>query len=205
MPARAAMSRIEVASKPPLANRRADTDRSFARDIAEVYQPNTCLVSGQGLASGHGLRLRSRQSRDQRQSLPRVRPPARRGSGALVAGDEGVDRHALCRRQAGGAEQPADLGRPPDALLQDQQRVPARLDREPGALSQSLDGVPRPARPHPPAPAVHQGLHADRGREPAAQHRGHRRPSDRRHAGQGAARRDGRFHRRLRLSRCPPR
>ena len=79
-------------------------------------------------------------------------------------------------------------------------RVPARLDREPGALPQPLDGVPRPARPHPPAPPVHQGLHADRRREPPAQHRGHRRPPDRRHAGQGPARRDGRLHRRLRLS-----
>ena len=34
----------------------------------------------------------------------------------------------------------------------------------------------------------------------AAQHRGHRRSPDRRHAGQGQARRAGRFHRRLRLS-----
>src|SRR5947208_2991886 len=117
MPARAAMSRIEVASKPPLANRRADTDRSFARDTAEVYQPNTCLVSDRGLASTHVLRLRPRQPRHQRQSLPRVRAPACRGPGPLVAGNEGVDRDAPCRREAGGAEQPADLGRSPDALL----------------------------------------------------------------------------------------
>src|SRR5450631_3292829 len=33
MPARPAMSRIEVASKPPLAKRRAETDSSFARDM----------------------------------------------------------------------------------------------------------------------------------------------------------------------------
>src|ERR1700716_283308 len=33
MPALPAMSRIEVASKPPLAKRRAETDSSFARDM----------------------------------------------------------------------------------------------------------------------------------------------------------------------------
>src|SRR5579871_3853974 len=50
MPARLAMSRIEVASKPFWANSRADTDRSLARDIVRIL-PTKRLFGKRAAAS----------------------------------------------------------------------------------------------------------------------------------------------------------